>query len=224
MLIAMIADLHGNRPATEALEKDLAITRPDDVWCLGDIVGKGPSNVFTYDWAVKHASKIIGGNWDYGVGGKHFPNDHWYWESLGEERLQYLNQLPREETVWLSGRKIRLFHGRPVMDVLVGVRNEEDVLDPYFRCEDGSRWDAVIYADAHRQAMRTMNPGYLINTGSVGNALGEVHGCYLLVECVPGMEKAPIEFRFRQFEYDREAAALDAEAELNLHNRDFFAG
>ena len=51
MLIALIADLHGNRPATEALERDLALTKPEEIWCLGDLVGKGPSNVYTCDWA-----------------------------------------------------------------------------------------------------------------------------------------------------------------------------
>ena len=44
MRYALIADLHGNRPATQALERDLNRTRPDKVFCLGDIVGKGPSS------------------------------------------------------------------------------------------------------------------------------------------------------------------------------------
>ena len=52
MRIALVADLHGNRPATLALERDLARTQPDRVLCLGDIVGKGPSNDFTFDWAM----------------------------------------------------------------------------------------------------------------------------------------------------------------------------
>ena len=31
MQIALIADLHGNRPAVEALEKDLALMKPDKI-------------------------------------------------------------------------------------------------------------------------------------------------------------------------------------------------
>lgn len=52
MRIALVADLHGNRPATLALERDLALDATRRVLCLGDIVGKGPSNDFTFDWAM----------------------------------------------------------------------------------------------------------------------------------------------------------------------------
>ena len=75
MRIALIADLHGNRPATLALERDLLITRPDQIYCLGDLVGKGPSNDFTCDWVRARAQLILGGNWDDGVGQKQFPGD-----------------------------------------------------------------------------------------------------------------------------------------------------
>ena len=75
MRIALVADLHGNRPATLALERDLARTQPDRVLCLGDIVGKGPSNDFTFDWAMQHCEIVLGGNWDFGVGKKQFSPD-----------------------------------------------------------------------------------------------------------------------------------------------------
>lgn len=72
MRIALIADLHGNRPATLALDRDLDRMQPDRVLCLGDIVGKGPSNDFTFDWAMSHCEIVLGGNWDFGVGNKAF--------------------------------------------------------------------------------------------------------------------------------------------------------
>ena len=49
--IALVADLHGNLPAVEALERDLTARRIRRVWCLGDMVGKGPSSAETLDWA-----------------------------------------------------------------------------------------------------------------------------------------------------------------------------
>lgn len=210
MRIALIADLHGNRQATEALEEDLKLTCPDELWCLGDLVGKGPANVFTFDWAVSHCSLILGGNWDYGIGAKQFPNDAFYWDSLGKERLEYLARLPLEKTVVYSGRRIRLFHGRPLMDKLIGIRNDQEEIETLFVDEKGLRWDVLLYADTHRQAFRTLNPGLFINIGSIGNAIGEVHGCYALMEGEPGGAKTSFEIRFRQFEYDRESAALEA--------------
>ena len=77
MKIALIGDLHGNYVATQALEKELRRLQVDDVWFLGDAVGKGPSSDFTFDWAHAHCSLILGGNWDYGVGHKQFPADGW---------------------------------------------------------------------------------------------------------------------------------------------------
>ena len=37
--ILFLADLHGNMPATLALEKEIDKIKPDDVWFLGDAVG-----------------------------------------------------------------------------------------------------------------------------------------------------------------------------------------
>ena len=42
--ILFIADLHGNMPATLALEKEINRIQPDDIWFLGDVVGKGPES------------------------------------------------------------------------------------------------------------------------------------------------------------------------------------
>ncbi len=212
MQIALIADLHGNRPAVEALEKDLAFIMPDKVYCLGDIVGKGPSNDFTFDWAMKRCDLILGGNWDYGVGYQEFPNDLYYWEQLGEERLKTLRELPSEHEMMMSGRRIRLFHGRPVMENLIVAQNDISLIDPFFVDEQGKRYDAVIYADAHRQALRTISPGLFVNTGSVGNAMGIPKCCYAILCGEEGETPAPFEIRLRQLDYDRDQAVKDAEA------------
>ena len=211
MKIASIGDLHGNLPATRALEKDLAQQQPDRIICLGDMVGKGPSNRETFDWAMANCRLILGGNWDYGVGHQLFPNDRPYWDQLGEERLRILRQLPTESEMMLSGRRVRLMHGRPVMEQLVTVANASDEIQPFFTDADGRPYDVVIYADAHRQALRTVNPGLFINTGSVGNALGVAYCCYAIVEAEEGDAPAPFEVRLRQLPYDREQAIRDAE-------------
>ena len=70
MRIALVADLHGNRPATLALERDLRLIHPDRVLCLGDIVGKGPSNDFTFDWAMARLRGRAGRQLGHGRGEK----------------------------------------------------------------------------------------------------------------------------------------------------------
>ena len=39
MRIAVITDIHGNRPALQAVLAEIDEERVDRVWCLGDIVG-----------------------------------------------------------------------------------------------------------------------------------------------------------------------------------------
>ena len=118
MKIVMLGDLHGNLPATLAMEKMLEQIQPDEIWFLGDAVGKGPSNAETCDWVRSHCTLCVGGNWDYGIGGKEFPEDGYFWNQLGEERMHWLNTLPREQEVLLSGIRFRLFHGRPVTPLM----------------------------------------------------------------------------------------------------------
>ena len=211
MQIALVADLHGNRPATEALERDLALIRPDRIYCLGDIVGKGPSSDYTFDWAQANCDLILGGNWDYGVGNRQFAADDFYWEQLGEWRLKVLRELPLEHEMYFSGRRIRLFHGRPIMPKLVMAISDRELIESYFQDGQGGRYDAVVYADMHRQAMRTLTPGMLYNIGSVGNNLGEPRCCYALLCGEMTKERAPFEIRLRQLDYDRGEAVRDAQ-------------
>ena len=62
--ILFLADLHGNMPATMAFEKELERIKPDDVWFLGDALGKGPESDKTIDWVQNHCNHFIAGNWD----------------------------------------------------------------------------------------------------------------------------------------------------------------
>ena len=67
MKIVLLADLHGNMTATEAMERELDKIRPDDIWFLGDAVGKGPESDKTCDWVRTHCSHWVAGNWDRGL-------------------------------------------------------------------------------------------------------------------------------------------------------------
>jgi protein phosphatase len=40
--IALISDIHGNVPALQATLRDIARRRIHRIFCLGDLVGKGP--------------------------------------------------------------------------------------------------------------------------------------------------------------------------------------
>lgn len=209
MRIALVADLHGNWPAVQALEQDIARRGADEIYCLGDLVGKGPSSDKTCDWAFANCSVILGGNWDFGIGQRAFPRDVFYWNLLGETRLQRLAALPAEHHFDFSGLRVRLLHGRPVTSGLVHPESPKSDFEPLFS-NGAAQFDLVGFADCHSQFQRTLRVGYLFNTGSVGNAIGRTGVHYALIEGEPGSAPAPFSLNLIRLDYDAAAAIADA--------------
>ena len=219
MKLAVLADLHGNWPAVQAMDEELSRQRPDAVWFLGDAVGKGPDSAATCDWARSRCQVCIGGNWDYGIGEKHYPADTYYWDQLGPERLAWLRSLPRETDLWMSGVHFRLFHGRPVTPLL-RVSDEKSVLEKEFTA-NGKTYGGVIFADSHRPFLRTLASGYILNTGSVGNSMGVPMAHALLLQGeMDRREPGALQMSFLSVPYDTAEAVRRAEAEPDLPHRD----
>ena len=220
--IALVGDLHGNLPAVEALDRDLRARGIDRIWCLGDMVGKGPSSADTMDWAMSRCEVVLMGNWDEGIGRKLFPKDEFYYSQLGPGRMKKLLDLPLEHHALLSGRKVRLLHGRPILNRAYQVHGEAEALltafDPDF--------DVVGYADVHRQGMRILNfKGILFNTGSVGNGLGLPMVQYAIMRGeMDSPAPGPFDVSMVTLPYDRDRAIRDAEdaGRRGLVNADLF--
>lgn len=222
MRIAMLGDLHGNWPATQAMEEALNRLYVDEIWFLGDAVGKGPESRLTCDWVREHCTRFVGGNWDYGIGGKQFSADDYYWQQLGPERMAWLNGLPRETEALISGTRFRLFHGRPVTE-LMSVDTDKAILQSSFTRPDGETFGGVIFADSHRAFVRTLAEGYMINTGSVGNNLGVPKAHALLLEgelndAKPGL----LQMTILSVPYDNQAAVNAALRDNALPFRDAY--
>ena len=220
MRILFLADLHGNMPAARAMQSVIQEISPDDIWFLGDAVGKGPQSAETCDWVREHCRHFIGGNWDYGIGGREFPADVYYWEQLGAERMQWLLSLPREAELTLSGIRFRLFHGRPVTDLLQA-DTDRKLLESVFHTPSGD-FGGAVFADSHRPFFRTLSSGYLMNTGSVGNSMGVPNAHALLVEGTPGKERRPLLCTVLCVPYDNEAAAALARNDPDLPRKEAY--
>lgn len=220
--IALVADLHGNWPATRAVDADIRARGIHRIWCLGDVVGKGPSSPETMDWAVQNCEFILRGNWDEGIGKKQFPKDEFYYRQLGGKRLEMLLEFPLEHTCLVSGQKMRLFHGRPIMPEPFHVQQEDALFAPYFEPD----WDVVGYADTHRQGMRILGQrGLLFNTGSVGNGMGVAMAQYAILRGVwNSPAPAPLDITLVTVPYDRDQAVRDVRqaGEKGLVNADLF--
>ena len=221
MKIAFIGDLHGNYVATKALEDELRRHQVEEIWFLGDAVGKGPQNAQTCDWVRTNCKVCIGGNWDYGIGGKEFAEDGYFWAQLGPERMEWLRTLPSETEAWISGVHFRLFHGRPVTP-LISAQTDKEIFAQAFRA-NGTTYSGIIFADSHRPFVRTLNDGYALNTGSVGNSLGVPRANALLIDGALGsQEEAPLTMTILSVPYDNEAAAEVARQDVNLPHRESF--
>ncbi|NLD52198.1 MAG: metallophosphoesterase family protein [Clostridiales bacterium] len=218
MKLALIADLHGNMTAVQALENELIAQDVQRIWCLGDLVGKGPNSDRTFDWAVANCELILRGNWDEGVGARTFRADGFYYAQLGPQRMDKLMQFPLEHHALISGRRLRLIHGRPVMHRLLPVQAPQEELAPLFDPD----FDVVGYADTHRPGLRTLNRGLLFNTGSVGNGLGIPMVQFVILEGAEGATPAPFDLRFFTLPYDTEAAVRETEAQHGLPNGHLF--
>lgn len=212
MKLIFLGDLHGNLPATLAMEEQINNIHPDKIIFLGDAVGKGPSNAETCDWVRTHCQMCIGGNWDYGIGCRQFPDDAYFWRQLGDERMQWLGSLPMEGEVTLSGIRFRLFHGRPV-EPLMMVQEKSEVLESTFQTQQGI-FGGIIFADSHRPFLRTLNTGYMLNTGSVGNSMGVPKAHALLLEGEEGDAPAPLMMTILSVPYDNAAAVAMADEDL----------
>ena len=219
MKLALIGDLHGNLPATQAMARALEKAGVDEIFFLGDAVGKGPSSRETCDWVRANCTRFVGGNWDYGVGGKEYAEDQYFWDQLGEERLRWLNSLPPEDEFTMSGVRFRMFHGRPVTPLLFA-QTDKSELEATFRTEKGV-FGGVVFADSHRPFMRTLNTGYMINCGSVGNSLGVNRAHALILEGeMNAAEPGYLSMNILSVPYD--IAAAVALADEKLPHRDAY--
>ncbi|MCM1024017.1 MAG: metallophosphoesterase family protein [Prevotella sp.] len=206
--IIVLADLHGNYTAVSALEKELEALSPDEIWFLGDAVGKGPQNAETCDWVYRNCSRLVCGNWDNWLSDRSivYKDNEFFRRQLGEERLERLAALPREFEAEVSGVRFRLFHGRPAADLVQGW-DSDDFMAKYFTA-NGRTYGGIICADSHRPFIRSTHMGYAVNTGSVGNSLGVPRAHALLIEGeVDCPDHAPLRMTILSVPYDNEAAA-----------------
>lgn len=206
--IIMLADLHGNMTAVNAIEKEINAASPDEIWFLGDALGKGPQNVETCDWVRKNCRRFLSGNWDIWVSDRNntFKGNDFYQKQIGEERMDWLASFPQEFEALISGINFRFFHGRPAANLVQGWDSDDYMAD--FFTANGKTYGGIICADSHRPFIRSTHSGYAVNTGSVGNSLGVPKAHALLLEGeLDCPETAPLRMTVLSVPYDNKAAA-----------------
>jgi protein phosphatase len=189
--IAIISDIHGNIPALEAVLENIQKCRVTKIFCLGDMVGKGPHSEKAVDLVREACDVVVRGNWDENITKEtNYPTMLWHQNRLGEERLQYLSQLPFSTEFYLSGKLVRLFHASPFSvhtRIQPGDPFEKRVsmfenTDCTLNDENRKQPDVVGYGDIHNAYVQNFLGKTLFNVGSVGNPLEITQSAYAILE------------------------------------------
>ncbi len=194
--IAVIADIHGNIPALEAVLADIRARGISRIFCLGDIVGKGPQPDLAVDICREVCEVVVKGNHDDIMSDDRehpkLPFLSWHRERLGPERLEYLKNLPGTHDFTFAGRNIRLYHASHVgVHHRVHMNAPEEDHEAMFTATDftgnGFEPDTVGYGDIHQPFMKSRFGRVLFNAGSVGNPLDEpLAACVILESAAAG--------------------------------------
>ncbi|MGG4102515.1 metallophosphoesterase family protein [Paenibacillus lautus] len=215
--IALISDIHGNIPALEAVLKDIKQREIETIYCLGDLIGKGPHGDIAVDLVRTHCKQVIKGNWDDFIGKEtDDPVLQWHQHRLGSERLQYLAELPYILEFMMSGKWIRLFHASP-RSVYERIQpwDDQEKLETLFHssplCGDPRIADVAGYADIHNAYHQHLDGRTLFNTGSVGNPLEMPEASYVILDGIYDSEEpASFNIQFIRVPYPIEQAVQDA--------------
>ena len=165
MKVGLIADVHGNRPALDAVFDEMHPV--DGVVCAGDVVGYNPWPADCVDALLDRQVPTVRGNHDRAVvtestfrfNASARAGIEYARSDLNDDQLAWLAALPAERQEF-DGR-MRIVHGHPddpdrytyPEDVTPGMLDGEDVL---------------VIGHTHVQHVETYGDGIVVNPGSVG--------------------------------------------------------
>jgi putative phosphoesterase len=187
MRILLVADIHANWPALQALQE------PHDVClCLGDLVDYGLEPAPCIDWARQRAHHLVRGNHDHGVAQNVTVNGRTGFkyltgttrvltqQRLGPDDRRFLADMPLSRVVTLAGTRYFLVHATP-----------RDPLDEYAfpdlefwsRRLQGVEADVVCVGHTHMPFVLQVGDQLVINPGSIGQPRdGDPRGSYAVIE------------------------------------------
>jgi diadenosine tetraphosphatase ApaH/serine/threonine PP2A family protein phosphatase len=216
--IAVVSDVHSNLSALEAVLAAIDADPPDELWCLGDVVGYGPRPNECCEIVGVRADICLSGNHDLAVRGTidlaEFSGDaavaaRWTRDVLSEHARAFLDRLePQAER-----NEVALYHGSARDAVWEYVLSDEAaastlalsarplVLVGHSHVALEVAWvdDVLTGGPAPDGTTVEMRGRVLLNPGSVGQPRdGDPRAAYLLLD-LQGKTAT-----FRRVEYDVE--------------------
>jgi predicted phosphodiesterase len=217
MRAAVISDIHGNLAALEAVLDAIDADAPDELWCLGDLVGYGPRPSECCELVAARAQICLAGNHDLAVRGTidlhEFSGDAaaaaaWTREVLTPEASAYLDSLePLGERA-----SVALYHGSardPVWEYVLSDEAAAATLaltdaDLVLVGHSHAALQVAVYDSRHDGGLAPAGTELelagarrLLNPGSVGQPRdGDSRAAWLLLDLAAGRAS------FRRVAYD----------------------
>lgn len=219
MAIAVLADIHGNIQALEAVLKDLECQENiDHIVVAGDLFAFGPApnevlarfqklpracflfgNTDRYLMEGTYPSTNGGGDWQ----DKLLFSFHWTAERLEGEGIRFLEAMPAFQTVSDRGFELLAVHGSPRSDeeglTVETASNEfeEMSIEPQI--------GVLACGHTHIPMDRSIGNLRVVNAGSVGLPFdGDPRACYAIISSSAANGNGPIQVQLRRVAYDVE--------------------
>jgi predicted phosphodiesterase len=179
MRIAIIADIHANRVALDAVLADIAALQPKQIVCLGDVAATGPQPRQVVERLRALACPVVMGNADAWLLDP-LPSeaddedtrrveaiDRWCAEQLAPADLAYLRTFqPTVELPLGTGATLLCCHGSPLSNTgIIRATTPDDELE---RMLGGQRATVLAGGHTHTQMLRRHRDMIVLNPGSVG--------------------------------------------------------
>ena len=212
MRIAILADIHGNLPALEAVAADIDKQAPDQIWCGGDLGWLGP-------WASECVSFVRAAGWPTVKGN----TDVWLAgdpQTISDEDERKTNigiagahNVSQDDARWLVSLPVG--HTGPASILMVHGTPESPFTAPFpddpiasFAPYEGQA-GLVIYGHVHVAFVKRLPEGTMLaNPGSVGLPADATAASYLLLDHNGGGWT----IRHRRVDYDTETVVEAARA------------
>lgn len=189
--LAILADIHGNYQALEAVLDDISNNFIDKVIIAGDHICDGPEPDKILDTIRKIPNSYIikGNREDYIISLSNGLNSHWFdfkqfssviwtFHNISDYNKNYIQNLKPELNIYSENKTIRIVHGAPNDDYGI-IKSEKDLEHAMIKIKE----DILVYGHTHNSYNQIKNNRLGINPGSVGlplykNAFAE----YAIVE------------------------------------------